>query len=153
MALNPSQLQTDLQAVFANPSITPATLGGQWGTAFTTYATGIVPVSTTVAAAGTTLASSLASVFSSQGSASSKASAMESAFLTWATSVGAGMVGYVPTPPSGLIGFLAEMSKDPEDWATTHAAAALLWKNKFHAWMTTGFSTLIALPNTVVPWS
>lgn len=153
MSLNPSQLETDLEALFATPSIVPATLAAQWQAAFTTYASAIVPASTAVAAAGATLAGALTTVFSSTGSASSKAAAMESAFDAWATAIGAGMVGYTPVPPPGNIGFLAEMQKDPEDWQTTHADAAALWSDLFDTWMRTGISTLIVLPNTVVPWS
>lgn len=153
MALDSAGLVDDLEAMFGSASINPATLAGQWAALFSQYATGIVPASTTVVAASAALQATLAGIFGSTGSASSKASAMESAFDTWAAAIGLGMTGFTPTPPSGNIGFLAEMSKPSNEWAETYPDAAVLWGGMFHAWMTTGFSTLIVLPNTVVPWS
>lgn len=153
MALNPSQLSTDLEALFASPSGTLATLAGQWGSALSSYASAIVPASAAVASATAALETTLAGVFSTSGTGPDKAADMEAAFLSWATAIGAGMVGYTPTPPPGSIGFAAEFAKDPGDWKTTHAQAATFWSAAIDTWMKTGTATLIAPPNTVVPWS
>lgn len=131
----------------------PSVVAAQWQAAVQAYAAGILPASTTVAAASATLAGTLTGIFSTGGDPASKASAMEAAFAAWATAIGLGMVGFTPTPPAGLIGFAAEFAKPPNQWATTHAIAATLWAGKIDAWLKTGFSTLIVLPNTVVPWT
>jgi hypothetical protein len=151
----PAQLETDFRdSVFPTASIVPATVAGLWQAAADSYAAGIVPPSTTVAAAGATLAATLTSVFASGGDPASKAAAMEAALLSWATAIGLGMLpAFTATPPPGVIGFAAEFAKPPNQWAATYAAAATLWAGLIDAWMKTGLATLNVPPNTVVPWT
>jgi len=99
-----------------------------------------------VAPAAVTLASSLASAFS----APNAVPGMESAFSAFAAAVGLGMAGYAPTPPAGPVGFAPYFAGAD---ATTHAQAASEIAALIDPWMKTGIATLIAPPNTVVPWS
>lgn len=116
-----------------------------WADAAEAWADGIVPVSTTVSAAAATLASALDAAFGS----STVAASMESAFLAFATTVGSGMAGYTPVPPPGPIGF-ATMFLTNE---STRQAGVNKVANALDTWMRTGTGTLIAPPNTVVPWN
>jgi hypothetical protein len=75
---------------------------------------------------------------------------MEIAFATFAVSVGLGMVGYTPVPPTAPVGF-ADQFAGPKP--PTHADAGDEISTLIHSWLTTGTSTLIAPPFTVVPWS
>jgi len=146
MPLVLSALSSGLQSVFASP---PADAGGcanGWASAVQSWAAGIVPPSTTVSSAVPTLQSSLASAFSEPDAAS----AMESAFAAFAVTVGGGMVGYVPTPPPAPVGFASQFS-GPKP--ATAAAAASAIASLIDAWMRTGIGTLVAPPNTPVPWS
>lgn len=154
MALNPSGLETEFRdTVFPTTSMSAATVAGLWRTALQNYASGIVPASTTVAAASATLEAALTVTFGTPGVGPTKAAEMETAMLAWATAIGLGMAGYTPTPPVGLIGFAAEFAKAPASWSATHAIAATLWSGLIDTWMETGIATLIAPPSTVVPWS
>jgi len=154
MALDPAGLETSFRnTVFPTTSIDPIVVAAQWQSAVQAYAANIVPASTTVAAASASLAGTLTGIFSTGGDPASKAAGMEAAFLAWATAIGAGMVGFTPIPPVAPIGFAAEFAKPPNLWATTHAAAAALWAGKIDVWLKTGSATLIAPPNTVVPWT
>ena len=112
------------------------------------YTSSIVPPSTTVAAAQGTLQTALASAFA----APNAAPAMESAFTTFATSVGLGMAGagFASTPPPGPVGFATLFSGPKPE---THSAAALQISNAIDAWMRTGIATLVAPPNTPQPWA
>ena len=154
MPLDPIGLETDFRdTVFPTASIVPLTVAGLWKTAMQSYAAGIIPASTTVAAASTALETKLTIVFATPGTGPAKAAAMETELLTWATAIGAGMVGWTPVPPIGLIGFAAEFAKAPAAWSATHAIAATLWSGNIQTWMITGKATLIAPPFTVVNWS
>jgi hypothetical protein len=75
---------------------------------------------------------------------------MESAFASFGATVGLGMAGFVPTPPAGPVGFASQFSgpKPATAQAAATAIAAII-----DAWMRTGLSTLIAPPNTAVPWT
>lgn len=117
----------------------------EWALAVQAWATGIVPPSATVAAAAATLQTALLAAFSS----ASAAAAMEAAFLAFATTVGGGMAGYVPTPPPAPVGFASLFASNE----TTRAAGIAKVANALDAWMRTGLATLAVPPNTVVPWS
>lgn len=146
MPLNESALSGGLTSLFSNPPPSAAACAEQWASATQSWASGIVPASTTVASAAATLRSSLASAFGVPDSAQ----AMESAFATFAASVGAGMTGFVPTPPPAPIGFASQFS-GPKPATASDAAHAI--STRIDTWMRTGLSTLIAPPNTVTPWS
>lgn len=146
MPLVPSALSSGLQSTFANPPADASGCAQGWANAVQSWASGIIPASAGVAGAVSTLQGALASAFA----ASDAASAMESAFSAFAVTVGAGMVGYVPTPPAGPVGFASQFA-GPKP--STHAAAASAIASRIDAWMKTGIGTLIVPPNTVVPWS
>lgn len=131
-----------------------AAVAATWAAAVGAWATGIVPPSTTVSAAQTALQSTLAGLFATQRSSPAQvtalAASLESAHLTFATSVGGGMAGYAPVPPAGPVGFSNILSA--ANRANSQLAADAI-ADALDAWMRTGVSTLIATPFTVVPWS
>jgi hypothetical protein len=139
-------LTSGLQSCFSSPPATALECARAWADAVVGYASGILPASTTVTAAGDALAAALASAFQ----APAAAPLMESAFLQFATTVGLGMAGYAPVPPAGPVGFGPQFS-GPHP--TTHADAAQHIGTLIDAWMRLGVSTLIAPPNTPIPWS
>lgn len=146
MPLNLAALQSALEQEFSDPPASSAGCAQAWADALQSYAAGIIPASTTVAAAATTLSSALAGAFT----APDAAPGMESAFLAFAVAVGGGMVGFVPTPPPAPVGFASQFA-GPKP--ATHADAAAAFASLIDTWMRTGLSTLAAPPNTVVPWS
>lgn len=119
-----------------------------WADAAQAWAAGIVPASTAVTAAAASLATALNSAFGGASSAA-VASAMESAFLAFATAIGVGMAGYTPVPPPGPIGFSTLFATN----ASTRQAGVDKVADALDTWMRTGSSTLIAPPNTVVDWT
>jgi len=146
MPLNVAALQSGLESVFSNPPGTYAEAAQGWADAAQSWATGITPPSTTVAAAAATLSSQLAAAFEQQDAIAS----MESAFSAFALTVGGGMAGFVPTPPPAPVGFQQQFSSPHPE---THAAAAQAIAGIIDAWMRTGIATMVAPPNTPVPWS
>lgn len=148
MPLDPVALSSGLEAVASDPPGGPSACADAWADAVESWATGIVPASTTVALAAATLAGALTAAFESGAAAAP----METAFVTFAASVGAGMAaaGYTATPPPAQVGFSAQFSGP---YPPSHAVAADAVTNLIDAWMRTGLATLAAPPNTVVPWS
>jgi len=146
MPLNASALSSGLQSTFANPPASSAGCAQGWADAVQSWCSSIVPASAGVAGAVATLQGALASAFAG----SDAASAMESAFSAFAITVGLGMAGYVPTPPAGPVGFASQFA-GPKP--ATHAAAASAIASLIDAWMHTGVATLVAPPNTPVPWN
>jgi hypothetical protein len=146
MPLNASALSSGLASLFSNPPPSAAACAEQRASAAQSWAAGIVPPSAAVAAAKSALQSALAGAFG----APNAAPAMESAFASFAVTVGGGMAGYVPTPPAGPVGFAAQF--DGPKPATANAAASAI-ASKIDVWMKTGIATLVAPPNTVVPWT
>lgn|GEM_PF-2119123 len=146
MPLNLSALSSGLQSTFESPPDGYAACAQSWADAVQGWAASIVPASTTVASASAALASSLAGAFA----APSAIPGMESAFAAFAVTVGGGMAGFVPTPPPAPVGFAAQFggAKPPTAAAAASAIASLI-----NTWMKTGLSTLVAPPNTVIPWS
>lgn len=145
MALDDSGLESDLEDLFGDPPATIAACAAAWADAIEQYASGVVPASTTVTTAAATLETALVSAFGSSGGA---AALMETAFATFAASVGGGMAGFVPTPPPDLVGFALLGAEQPE----THADAAGDWAEAIHAWMTTGTATP-SIGGSPVTWS
>lgn len=146
MALDDGGLESALEAICEAPPATAAECAQAWADAMEAYASGIVPASTTVSAAAATLAGALTTAFGSPAAAPG----MESAFAAFATTVGSGMVGYVPTPPPAPVGFATQFAGPKPE---THADAASAIAGLIHAWMTTGIATLAAPPNTPLTWS
>lgn len=139
-------LTSGLQSLFASPPPDAASCANAWGNAVSSWCAGIVPPSTTVSAAASTLTSALSSAFGTPDCAP----AMESAFVAFAVTVGGGMVGYAPTPPPAPVGFAAQFS-GPKPATATDAASQIA--SRIDTWMRTGIGTLIAPPNTPVPWN
>jgi hypothetical protein len=119
-----------------------------WADAVQAWAVGIIPPSTTVTAACATLSTSLASIFAVHATPYA-GPAMDAAFAAFALTVGGGMAGYVPVPPVAPLGLSSPFATNQPDHATAATAVAAL----VDAWMRTGVSTLVAPPNTPVPWS
>lgn len=146
MPLLPETLKSQLQAIAENHPANSGAAGVAWGNAVGAYAAGMVPASTTVAAAASVLGGALAAAFVPPDASA----AMETAFTAFATAVGLGQAGFVPTPPPGQVGFAAQFAAEHP---SSKSDAAQAFADRIHAWMTTGQSTLIAPPGTVVPWS
>lgn len=152
MALNTVALSQDLLDLFTSPPASAPLCADAWAGAMASYAQLVIPPSTSVQAASLTLGGTLSSLFQvSPGLRTVEvfANQLEAAFLIFATSVGGGMPGYVPTPPAGSIGFLNLL----QTTQPTHASAAAAWSTAIDSWMRTGFSTLAVTPFTVVPWT
>jgi len=139
-------LTSQLQSLFASPPATRLACARAWADACTAHAIGIVPPSTTVTTAGDALAAALTTAFDSPNAAP----AMESAFAQFAAAVGLGMAGFVPVPPPGPVGFDPQFA-GPKP--ATHADAAQQIGARIDAWLRTGISTMLAPPNTPIPWS
>lgn len=146
MPLNPASLQSALESLFAAPPPTRPACAQAWADAVNGYAAGLVPASTTVAAGIPTLASALAAAFGSP----SAAPAFDAAFAAFAVTVAAGMLptfaGVPPAAPLNVDSLLGIVRP-------THAAGAAAFASLIDAWFRTGTATLVAPPNTLVPWS
>lgn len=146
MPLNAPGLQADLESLFADPPATTAECGQAWADAVGAYASGIVPASTTVAAAQATLAGALTSAFDSGDAASP----MDAAFTAFATTVGTGMApAFVAAPPPSPVGF-ATLFAPP--FPGTHAEAASKFATAIDTWCRTGTATPSG-GGAPVPWS
>jgi hypothetical protein len=146
LPLNPASLQSSLDSLFANPPGSRAECAQAWADAINGYAAAIVPASTTVAAAVATLASSLASAFA----APSAAAPFDAALAAFAVTVAGGMLpAFAGVPPPAPLNVNAQLGIIQ----STHAAAAAAWAAMIDAWFRTGTATLVAPPNTLVPWS
>lgn len=129
-------LHDQLEAVFEAPGPSAAACAASWAAAATAYATGVVPASPAVAGAEAALSSALAAAFATHSTAA--AAAMETAFTAWAVAIGAGMAGFVPTPPPAAVGFAALLS---EPYPSSHAASADMLSQAIDTWFRTGTST------------
>jgi len=141
-------LTSQLQSLFANPPPDAAACAQAWGNAMGAYASAVIPASTTVAAAASALSAALAGPFG----APNAAPAMESAFAQFALTVGGGMAaaGFAAVPPPAPVGF-APLFAGPKP--ASHADAAQSIAGQIDTWMKTGTATLVAPPNTLVPWT
>lgn len=119
------------------PSQQRAAAAELWATAVGSYAGSVVPACTVPAAtaAQTALQTAIATTFAGTDAATTAAS-LETAFLAYATALGAGMVpGFVATPPSEAVGF-ATLFTAP--YPATHAAAAQRIADAIDTWLKTG---------------
>lgn len=99
------------------------------------YASGVVPASLSVSAAGTTLATSLAGAFATPFAAPG----METAFAAFAASVGAGMApAFLAAPPTRPVGFASQFAGPAPE---THADAAASVASLVDGWMRTATAT------------
>lgn len=148
MPLVSAPLASSLADIARNPPATAAQCAKAWADAVQSYSGGVIPASTTVADACATLAGALSSAFA----APAAAPAMEAAFAAFAVTVAGGMAGagFAGVPPAGPVGFAQQFaSSKPE----THQAAGNALATLIDTWLKTGTATLIAPPNTLVPWS
>jgi hypothetical protein len=135
MPLDTTELFDGLLDVAANPGPDIPTCAQQWADAVEAYATAIVPASTTVSTAASALKSDLEVAFAVPLGA---APLMETAFATFATTVGTGMApAFTATPPPGPVGFATQFALFP----ATHALAATALTNLIDAWAKTGTAT------------
>lgn len=146
MPLDPSALQSGLERMARNPPPSVAECARGWADAMRAYVAGITPPSSTVAAASSALTSALQGAFSSPAAAP----LMEAAFASFAVTLGGGMVGFAPVPPAGPVGFAALFASPPPP---SHALAAAKLTTLIDAWARRGLATMIAPPNTALPWS
>jgi hypothetical protein len=146
MPLATPALQSSLEALFAEPPLLVGECADAWGQALQGYAAGVVPPSTTVAAAASTLTAALAAAFATPVAAP----AVDAAFAAFAATVGAGMApAYTGAPPPAPLGIAALLAAP----APSHAAAAAAFAALIDTWFRTGSATLVAPPFTVVPWT
>jgi hypothetical protein len=147
MALVSAGLQSGLLNLMTTPGATPAAAAALWAAAFGSYAAGVVPTSTTVAAAQATLQIALAAAFALPSATAAMDTAFQAAALTIAGGMAAG--GFTGTPPGSVVGW-ATLLVAP--YSATNALAAAKIANRIHAWMLTGTTVLVAPPNTPGVW-
>lgn len=146
MSLDTAGLQGDIEDLAADPGDDIAACAAQWAAAVGDYASGVVPASTTVAAAQATLEAALAAAFAQPAAAP----AIETAFAAFGVTVGGGMApAFVAVPPAVPVGFVAQFA-GPKP--TTHAAAALAISTLIDTWARTGTATPSG-GGAPVPWS
>jgi len=146
MPLAKSALKSALQSLAENPPSTAAECAAQWASGMTAYAVAIVPPSTTVAAAASALQAALASAFSPPDASG----AMETAFLTFATTVASGMSpAFVGVPPVNPVGFSAQFAASKPDTAADGADA---FADLIDTWMKTGQASPASPPGPPSAW-
>jgi hypothetical protein len=146
MPLDTTALEDGLSALFTSPPITAEACAAAWAAGVRDYAAGVVPPSTTVAAAATVLEADLASAFTMP----SGVAAFDAAFTSFAVTVGLGMApAYTAAPPPAPLGVAALLATSQP----THEAAVAGFLALIDAWFRTGLATLVAPPNTIIPWS
>jgi len=146
MALDPDGLEADLASLAASGFGDTASAAQAWADAVESYAAAIIPASTTVSTAAATLKGALQTAFDSGAAAGG----METAFASFASTVGTGMApSFTATPPPGEVGFASQFAgTHPE----THAAAGAQVASLIDAWMKTGTATPSA-GGSPVNWS
>jgi hypothetical protein len=131
MPLDPDTAKTTLGAMFAAPPATEAAAAAEWANALEDLTTGIVPPSTTVAAAKVTFQAALVG-FGLPGAA---AAVLEAALVTFAATVGDGMSAtHTDTPPIAPVGLLFPTESDAQN-----AADAII--DILDTWFKTGTAT------------
>jgi len=135
MPLLPPTLASALADVAASPPATAAECAQAWADAVESYASAIVPPSTTSAAAGSALAGALVAAFAPPDASA----AMSAAFTAFAAALGLGMApAFVAVPPPTPIDFATQFA-NPKP--STHAAAGLALATLIDTWMRTGTAT------------
>lgn len=148
MPLDASGLGGDIADWVNNPDPTVAGCAGQLAGAVVTYAAGVVPATGAGVGAAIALATGVQAAFEMTSSAAS-ASALETAFSTFATAIAVGMAGFVAVPPPAPLGFASLMSVNQ----VSKSAAASSWASAIDTWFRTG-TAAPAPPGTVFAiWS
>ncbi len=147
MPLNKQALQDGIEALAGAKTGTEAAAG--WADALQAHFSGVVPASTTVAAATATFEVAMTAIMNGTDPASTITS-LEAAFLAFATAVGLGMAptfaGLPPPAPVGISALAAVMSTDV-------AASAAAWATAIDLWSKLGTATLVAPPFTPTTWT
>ena len=150
MALDTPTLKTDLEALFAAPSLVASTLATQWSDAFDAWGGTVTPATSAATAAAATLNAALIPIFSSVGVPATKLAAMDTAFVAFALAIGLGMApAFTPVVPPATPGFGAEAVPP---FPTTHLAASIKWGDFYDAWFKTGTATPSG-GGPAIPWS
>jgi len=141
MALNLTLLENSLLNIVENtPDNVPEYID-LLVDSFHNYASQVVPLSSTSEAARQAMKSAIPSI-----------PRLENAYIIYANILATGMVGsgYNGTPPSGILLFnsIIPFALNGDRVSSTKSMALLI-----HTWMQTGIATMIATPNTVIPWS
>lgn len=146
MPLVVATLQSSLESTFTNYGSTIADCASIWANAIASYFAPVVPPSTTVAAAKTTLQAQLTAAFGLP----SAASAMDAACAAFAATVGAGMAPtFVAVPPPLPVNWAALFA---EPYPDTAEQAAQKIAARIDAWARTGTATP-SLGGSPTPWS
>jgi hypothetical protein len=147
MPLDTASLGSALGDLFDDPPHDRGACAQAWADAVKGFAAKVIPASTTVSGAASTLEGALLSAFGSQAAAP----ALEQAFAAFAVSVAGGMAaaGFTGVPPPGPVGFAALLATIQ----SSRSSAAAAWAAKIDAWARTGTATLIAPPNTLLNWT
>jgi hypothetical protein len=133
--LDKDALKTALQTIASSPPATVPLCAAAWADAIGTYAAGLTPPSSTVAAAKAALQTALQTAFGTAAAAE----AMETAFTAFGVTLGAGQApAFAAAPPGDPVGF--ETLFGPP-FPATHAAAAQRIADAIHDWMTSGTAT------------
>ena len=150
MPLDTATLKTDLEALFATPSIVATTLATQWSDAFEAWAGTVTPVTSAATAAAATLNTALIPIFATVGVPATKLAAMDTAFAAFANAIGLGMApAFTPVSPPLTPGFVAEAAPP---FPTTHLAASIKWGDFYDTWFKTGEATPSG-GGSPVPWT
>lgn len=149
MAVNLTLLRDELTDLFTSPPDTVTGCAQAWADAVRGYAELVIPPSTTIDAASTTLASSLSVIFATPQPSTTVPGQLDLAFTVWATTVAAGMApAYLAVPPPLPVGFSTLTSIE-----TTTEGAVIKFSNAINTWFLTGSATLAVSPFTVVTWT
>lgn len=128
MALNPTGAKTTLGSLFSNPASTETAARAEWKSAIQTLAAAVVPASTTVASAATTLETAIIGFNATDAALGS----LEAALVTFAATVGTGMApAFTATPPVAPVGLSFPTEDDAQD-----AADAII--DTLNTWLKTG---------------
>jgi hypothetical protein len=139
-------LSSGLEAVASGPGSSVHDCATGWADACKSYALGVVPPSSAVAAASSTLASAFEAAFASGNAAAG----MQAALTAWAAAVGVGMApAFVAVPPPDPPD-LASLFAPP--FAATHALAAARVSTALDGWLR-GATSTPAAGGAASPWA
>lgn len=143
-----TSLKDDIESLSEEPADSAAECAASWAEALGAYVLGIVPASLPVAQEGAKAALQGALTGAFSAAPGSGIALMETAFLQFATAIGAGMApAFVATPPIGPVGFASlTTATDKASVAATNLAALI------DPWFRTGQAVPLA-GGPAIPWS
>lgn len=149
MPLVKATLKSSLQNLCDNKGADVSSCAQLWASAVGGYGAAVVPATTAATVAQTTLQGALASAFPLRPDC---AAALETAFLAYATTLGAGMIGpgfSAFVPPAAPVGFASLFAGAKP---ATNAEAADAFASAIDTWLKTGTATPIP-SGPPVTWS